>query len=180
MSEKLKNLAPSAETIAKLQAQHSKIIASSSAAATGATTASVAGTQSDTPEIGDIMPDGSIYAGVSPDTGKGMFAMPADTGSKMDFDQADEHTAAFNKDNPLGHDDWRIPSKDELRVLFDNQKKGALSGTFNLTSGAADMAGMYWSSTQGSSAINAWSIRFNHGVPELYFRGSPMSVRYVR
>jgi hypothetical protein len=30
------------------------------------------------PRIGDTMPDGTIYAGVSPDTGKAMYATPAD------------------------------------------------------------------------------------------------------
>src|SRR5260370_41766213 len=34
--------------------------------------------QSTEPKIGDRMPDGTVYAGISPDSGKAMYATPTD------------------------------------------------------------------------------------------------------
>jgi hypothetical protein len=82
---------------------------------------------------GDKMPDGSIFAGISPDTGKQMFAMPADAGVSLTFNQAAKYAKTLNGKNRLGHDDWRVPTEAELHVLFENGDKGALKGTFNLT-----------------------------------------------
>src|SRR4051794_158598 len=43
------------------------------------------------PEPGDKMPDGTIYAGISPDTGKPMFAASADAKLTMTFNEAKEY-----------------------------------------------------------------------------------------
>jgi hypothetical protein len=84
-------------------------------------------------EVGDIMPDGSIFADISPDTGKQMFVTPKDTGIKETFNYAAGFAEDLNRKNYLGHNDWRVPSRAELKVLFNHQWDGALDGTFKLT-----------------------------------------------
>src|SRR5258708_5641271 len=55
--------------------------------------------------------DGTVYAGVSPDTGKDMYATPADAPLTYTFNQAMEYAARLDAH---GHQDWRVPTKDEL------------------------------------------------------------------
>jgi len=61
----------------------------------------------------DKMPDGTIYAGLSPDTGKKMYAMPADAPLTMSFNEAADYAAKLDAH---GHRDWRVPTKAELKV----------------------------------------------------------------
>ena len=105
---------------------------------------SVESTTKTTPEIGDKMPDGTIYAGISPDTHKPMYATPADAPLRMHFNQAQDY--ADNIDF-LGHQDWRVPTRGELNVLFDNR---AAIGGFRLI--GSDPAGLYWSSSQDNGS----------------------------
>src|ERR1022692_3528523 len=70
------------------------------------------------PQIGDKMPDGSVYAGVSPDTNKPMYATPADAPLTYTFNQAQKYAA--NLDAHC-HQDWRVPTKGELNVLYNNR-----------------------------------------------------------
>src|SRR5579872_6560315 len=103
------------------------------------------------PKIGDKMPDGTILSGISPDTNKPMFAIPADASLTMTFNEAQEYAARLNGH---GHKDWRVPTKAELNVLFNN--RAAIVGDI---SGPADW---YWSSSPGSMFC-AWGQRFSDG-----------------
>src|SRR6185436_18587408 len=67
--------------------------------------------------IGQRMEDGSVYAGISPDTGKTMFASQADVSLSVTFDQAQDCSGALIAH---GRRDWRVPSRGELKVMFDN------------------------------------------------------------
>jgi hypothetical protein len=127
--------------------------------------------------VGTKMPDGSIFAGISPDTGKQMFAMPADAGVTMKFNKAAKYATKLNKEKTLGHDDWRIPSKTELNVLFQNKEKGALKGTFNLTGSVSD--GYFWTSMPYFDYF-AREQRFSDGAQNDYYMGDALSVRCVR
>ena len=113
---------------------------------------------------GDVMPDGTIYAGISPDTHKRMFVTPEDARLSMNFNDAAEYAKTLNAH---GHNDWRIPTKDELNIFFDNREKGALAGTFNQTNDPGDLMNgwRYWyrSSTPGYSDNNAWIQDFSDG-----------------
>jgi len=40
------------------------------------------------PKVGDKMPDGTVLAGISPDTNKPMYATPADASLTMTFNEA--------------------------------------------------------------------------------------------
>jgi hypothetical protein len=105
-------------------------------------------------EVGDEMPDGTIYAGVSPDTGKAMYATPQDAPGTYTFNQAAQYVGNLDAH---GHHDFRAPSKSELNVLFNNR---AAIGGFNVT--GSNPAGWYWSfSPYGNDG--AWAQRFSDG-----------------
>lgn len=71
--------------------------------------------------IGDKMPDGTVYAGISPETGKAMYATPADAPLTMKFNAAKDYAQGLNAQKAHGHEDWHVPTKNELNVLFNNR-----------------------------------------------------------
>ena len=93
------------------------------------------------PEVGDRMPDGTIFAGISPDTNQPMYAAPADASLSLAFNAAVEYAAKLEVGGKKG---FRLPTEKELGVLYKNKDKGALAGSFNAGSG---MSHFYWSST---------------------------------
>ena len=128
-------------------------------------------------EIGDKMADGTIYAGVSPDTGKNMYAMPADAPQGMTLKRAKDYAAKLDAH---GHKDWRVPSKAELEVLFDNR---LAIGGFNLS--GSEWPGLYWSATPYTEFPKladqiAWFQRFSDGEQRGKPILDPLSVRCVR
>lgn len=60
------------------------------------------------------MPDGTIYAGISPQTNKPMYTTLADAPTTYTFNEA---LAYSKKMDAHGHQDWRVPTKAELNVL---------------------------------------------------------------
>ena len=114
------------------------------------------------PRIGDKMLDGSIYAGISPETGTPLYTTPADAPGHFLFAQAPDYAAALDAH---GHKDWRVPTKDELNVLRKNRK--AIGG-FKLTDtpGSYDPDNpdsYYWSATITEFEHAAWAQRFSDG-----------------
>jgi hypothetical protein len=132
--------------------------------------------ENSTLQVGDKMEDGTIYAGISPDTGEKMYAAPDDAPISMDFNEAAEYAKNLEVG---GKKDFRVPSKAELKVLFDNREKGSLKGTFNLT--GSNRSGSYGSSTP-CYTYNAYAQRFNDGAQHGYgrFQGFGASIRCVR
>ena len=122
-------------------------------------------------KIGARMPDGTIYAGTSPDTNNPMYATPGDAPLKMKFDEATKYAAKLDAN---GHQDWRVPTKDELNVLFNNR---AAIGGFNLT--GSFPAGWYWSASP-SYRWGAWGQRFSDGFQGSYLKVYHSAVRCVR
>ena len=124
-------------------------------------------------EVGDKMADKTIYAGEL--DGKKIFAAPEDAPLTMMFNEAADYAVKLNQENYLGHNDWRVPTHEELNVLHENKDKGALKDTFNLT--GSDFAGWYWSSTSND---NFASQRFSDSTrTNVYNRNTHMSVRLV-
>jgi hypothetical protein len=123
------------------------------------------------PEVGDEMPDGTIYAGISPETNKPMFTTLADAPLSMTFNQAKEYAANLDAH---GHQDWRVPTKGELNLLFDAR---AAIGAFNVT-GSYD-AGWYWSASE-YDLWTKWSQRFGDGCRIYCDNDGHLSVRCVR
>ena len=124
-----------------------------------------------TPQVGDKMDDGTIFAGVSPDTNKPMYATPADAPLTYTFNQAKEYAANLDAN---GHKDWHAPTKGELNVLFKNR---AAIGGFNET--GSDPAGWYWSSSQNYDDC-AWDQCFGDGYQFNHGKGYASSLRCVR
>ena len=127
-------------------------------------------------QAGDKMPDGTVFAGISPDSGKKMFATPKDGTPLMTFRDAGKYADYLSKSKAFGHDDWRVPTKAELQLLFEVSKKGALKGTFDVS--GSDTAGWYWSSTP-YVGFNMWSLRFSDGIVLLNSRDNISSVRFI-
>lgn len=125
------------------------------------------------PEIGDEMEDGTIYAGISPDTSKPMYATPKDAPGTYTFNQASSYA---NNLNAHGHHDFRVPSKGELNVLCQNRDKGSLKGTFNVI---GSDAGWYRSSSPYRD-VSAWEQRFSDGHQDTNHRSHDLSLRCVR
>lgn len=124
-------------------------------------------------KVGDVMPDGSIYAGLSPATNKRIFVAARDARVAMRFNTA----AAFaNALDAHGHKDWRVPTKEELDVLFQNREKGALKGTFNLNS----VPDCYYLSSTPMVDDFVWIQRFSDGELGRNYPYRAVSVRCVR
>ena len=124
--------------------------------------------------IGAVMKDGTIFAGVSPDTGKPMYAMPADVPWALPFDHAAEYAKEMGYRKAYGHDDWRLPTKGELNVLFNNR---AAIGGFNIS--GSSPSGWYWSASP-SNTLDAWCQRLSDGAQGNLHKNCHLSVRCVR
>ena len=73
-----------------------------------------------------------------------------------------------------GYDDWFLPSKDELHMMYTNLHKAGLGGF-------AGYNGYYWSSSEGSSNSSyAWKQGFSNGTQNIDTRNSGYRVRPVR
>ena len=124
--------------------------------------------------IGDEMEDGTILAGISPDTGQLMYATPRDAPGTYTFNEA----ARYAKNLVAhGRHDFHAPSKGELNVLWENRNKGKLKGTFNES--GSDTAGWYWSSSQDDNG-NAWAQCFSDGGMVTNDDTSALSLRCVK
>jgi len=124
------------------------------------------------PKIGDKMPDGTVFAGISPETNKPMYATPADASLTMTFNDAKGYAALLDAH---GHRDWHVPTKAELNALFNNR---AEIGGFNVSGAYPD--GWYWSSSQSDRWL-AWGQRFSDGAQlRDVSKFGPSSLRCVR
>jgi hypothetical protein len=124
--------------------------------------------------IGDKMPAGTVYAGISPETGKSMYATPADAPLTMKFNAAKDYPQGLNAQKAHGHEDWQVPTKNELNVLFNNR---AAIGGFDMS--GSDPSRWYWSSSSFNIWL-AWGQRFSDGYQDYYNKYNPSSVRCVR
>jgi hypothetical protein len=96
------------------------------------------------PKPGDTMPDGTVYAGISPDSGQAMYVTPADAPRWMTFTKAAQYAAGLDAH---GHKDWHLPTEAELLEICKNRNEGALKGTFNESAGSG-ITHWYWSCTE--------------------------------
>lgn len=122
---------------------------------------------------GGKMPDGTVYAGVSPDTNQALYTTPADAPDVYTWDQAMQYCKMLLA---AGHQDWRVPSIGELALQFNNR---ADIGGFNETGMMEHATGYYWSSSPTGDA-EAWAQRFNDGFHEHPGKNINSAVRCVR
>ena len=69
---------------------------------------------------------------------------------------------------------WRLPTKDEFYLLYQNKDKIGLSSSETIQSG-----GRYWSGSENGSG-DAWHFEFARGVSFLYGKANGFDVRAVR
>jgi hypothetical protein len=118
------------------------------------------------PKAGDRLADGTIFAG------NGLSTTPADAPDRYTWGQGKHYCEDLVTN---GHEDWHLPSKAELSVLFKNR---AVIGGFD-TSGSFP-AGYYWSSSE-SDFYYAWLQRFSDGLQTINLKPSTgLRVRCVR
>lgn len=96
-------------------------------------------------QVGTRVADGTIYGGISPETGEGLYIAPQDTPAPGYFkwQEAMKYAEELSAHN---YSDWRLPTKAEFNVLKENQYKGALKELFDRKSSYP--TGYYWSSTE--------------------------------
>jgi hypothetical protein len=126
------------------------------------------------PAIGDRMPDGTVFAGISPDTGRPMYATPENATLAMKWNRAMEYASVLGDH---GRRDWRVPSENELNVLFNNR---AAIGGF-VTHGLTPQS-WYWSSQQDKGLrpdICAVAQHFKDGEQASDYKFHKLSVRCV-
>lgn len=113
------------------------------------------------PKLGEIMPDGTVYVGVSPDTGRAIFAMPHHLPSRMTWTEAQK---AVTEQSFGGYSDWRLPTRNEMEHLFQTK---VLSG------------GIYWSAKE-YNRHDAWYLNCTTGLSGLGRKISEHLVRCIR
>lgn len=135
---------------------------------------------------GEQQNDGTILAGISPDTGKPMYALPHDTpgklgsgGLKVRWDLA---MACADARSGYPKDTFRVPTRRELNVLFNNRAR----------IGGFDETGVfYWSSEEHAHGSmrptmsdrpyhNAAAQRFSDGMTLNLSKTENCLVRLVR
>lgn len=132
-------------------------------------------------EIGEQLTDGSIYVGLSAVSGKPLVTTAGDIGVYT-HREAVKIVAELNRHGGGG---WRLPTGhwnrrgSELNDnLFANRSKGALAGTFNLTSEHIDVC-YYWGA-QNNFHDAAECLKFSGGLRSSSCKNSRHSVRPVR
>lgn len=123
------------------------------------------------PSLVQRMLDGSVRAGVSPETSGVLYTTPEDAPGKYTWNASMYYCHELEAD---GHNDWRVPTKGELNVLFANR---AAIGGFN--ENLSDNAHWYPSSAEANSDY-AWMQRFSDGLETVIHKHSNLSLRCVR
>ena len=121
---------------------------------------------------GGRMADGSLYAGVSPDSNRPMYTTPQDA-AVLPWAAALRYCRRLSTG---GHHDWHVPSLGELAVLFNNR---ADIGGFNDTGLIGNAPGYYWTSLEVTAAT-AWGQRFNDGFHDDFSKRRNSLLRCVR
>lgn len=118
------------------------------------------------------LPDGSVFAGLSPDTGAVMHTLPSDE-SPHPFDfcliRGTDIAALARQARECGHGDWRIPSPAELQLMYrDRELIRGFGGDW------------YWTSSQTSPGTRV-AIRFSDGcLHSHYLMRAKARLRLVR
>jgi hypothetical protein len=106
------------------------------------------------PAPGEMLPDGTVYAGISPDSGGPMCTTSADSGApSMDVEAAKRASQGAAH----GFRDWRVPTLRELNLLFIHRE--AIGG-FDLS--GLYPSGWYWSCSPSRNGL--FAVHFSDGV----------------
>ena len=97
--------------------------------------------------------------------------------SAFTWQQALQRVAAMNASNHKGHNDWRLPNKNELESLVDlSLNNPAIDPAFPNAPSAS-----FWSSTVNAKNLGqAWKVNFNDGSVFVDAHGTAANIRVVR
>jgi hypothetical protein len=123
------------------------------------------------PKPGDRMPDGTVYVGISPNMGRPLYAMTRDLPRRYSWTYAIKITA---QQTVGGHTDWRLPTKDELNMLYLAQKTIGSQRDWRFR------PDWYWSNSECSPGPIAWSQGFDYGSQCHNLKSNAALVRCVR
>ena len=101
-----------------------------------------------------------------------------DPGTSKNWQGALNYVKCLNMNNYLGHNDWRLPNRKELRSLVDEQQQ-QLVDFLNFIGFYDVKFGSYWSSTTYAyNATDAWTVDMYYGAFE-YDSKSDYNYNYV-
>lgn len=153
------------------------------------------------PNPGDLCSDGSVYAGTTPATGGKMYVTDVNQSTSTQWkattgnDDMDPNSSTDGQANHAnvtvamntlpamdlcetldrhGHQDWYLPARQELDVLYTNMTAINANATESLNTS------YYWSSTEDDNVNGAWSQRFDTGGQFLTNKTFNADVRCVR
>ena len=121
-------------------------------------------------EIGDIQEGGYIFE-INED-GTGLVADLQDLGT-MAWGAA---FVAAASSTSQGNDDWYLPSKDELKEMYNTIGNG---GSQSAIGGFETVNSTYWSSSEYSDNY-AWFVYFSTGITNAYGKYLSFRVRAIR
>jgi hypothetical protein len=122
-------------------------------------------------KIGDLGPGGGIIfydRGYYYNGGRYLEAAPQGSERKLNWNDAMTFCEALNIG---GYNDWRLPDKNELNLMYQNLKTKGMGGF---------TGDWYWSSSENENSV-AWHQRFSDGGQRYnYSKDNTDSVRAVR
>ena len=83
-------------------------------------------------EVGDEMPDGSIFVGLD-HAGEGLYSVATAVDGRHTIEAAFNFLAQLEA---CGHSDWRLPHGAERKILSEQRHAGKLSGLFHEEAGS--------------------------------------------
>lgn len=125
----------------------------------------------------DEMEDGTVFVGLSPDTGRPLYTTIADAPLTYTADQAEQYAKNLTAH---GHKDWRVPTKGEVKELFN--KRAAIGG-FNISD---DISSGWYRAASPPSYVprlfrdSSFAKRFSDGTETDYLNSKSTSLRCVR
>ena len=122
--------------------------------------------------IGELFGGGVVYY-ITPDALHGLIAETIDQSSSVIWYDAQDVISTSDNHSTAGKNftDWRLPTKNELNLLF---------GQKNVVGGFAKGNFAYWSSTESVVSDNACYLNFGIGAHFLASKAAPAHVRAVR
>jgi hypothetical protein len=91
---------------------------------------------------------------------------------KVTWQHALDYISKLNSENYLGHNDWRLPNRKEIRSLV-NYGQGNTSAWLNTQGFDAAELNFYWASTSaGDFGHSAWMISLGDGSVFEYFKAT--------
>lgn len=142
-------------------------------------------------KVGDVLPDGWIFLGTSPKTGKPYSLEPFNSAVRTltTWDQGQRHAAALRRKGIVGarqpyeaNSNVNALSGNELMDIFRKIVKGGHNDKARLVDRGPIPDSRYWSSTeeQGRNYVHAESRCFTNGRRQAYYKDGGAHVRCVR